>query len=303
MCDIWKANKNVQEITPAQLSPHLESIRKLNVKSVLLSGGEPLMHSNLWAFLDLLKPLGVKVMLLSTGLLLEQHAQRICETCNEVIVSLDGSREVHNRIRGLPHAYETLEAGVAALKRESPSFRVTGRCVVQRANYAELPKIVEAARGLGLSQISFLSADVSSSAFNRPVQWSDERAAEIALDERQVGELKSAIDALIETNRADFDSRFIAEAPAKLRRLPAYYAANLGLGRFPAVRCNAPWVSAVVEADGTVRPCFFHNALGNIHKHSLATILNGPQARAFRKRLKVDRDPICERCVCSLYLK
>ena len=45
---------------------------------------------------------------------------------------------------------------------------------------------------------------------------------------------------------------------SSLRRLPRYYAALRGDEPFPHVSCNAPWVSVVVEANGSVRPCFFH---------------------------------------------
>ena len=58
----------------------------------------------------------------------------------------------------------------------------------------------------------------------------------------------------------------------------------------------------VVEADGTVRPCFFHRALGNIREKPLLAILNSEQALNFRERLDIASDPICRRCVCSLYL-
>src|SRR5687768_10258693 len=106
MCDIWKGNQNKREITTQDLAPHLEAFRRLGVKWVVLSGGEPLMHSNLWSFCEHLKALDIRITLLSTGLLLERHARRICDSCDEVIVSLDGSREVHNKIRRVPRAYE-----------------------------------------------------------------------------------------------------------------------------------------------------------------------------------------------------
>src|SRR5467141_3852326 len=48
MCDIWKNNQNKREITSRDLAPHLEAFRRLGVKRVVLSGGEPLMHSNMW---------------------------------------------------------------------------------------------------------------------------------------------------------------------------------------------------------------------------------------------------------------
>jgi radical SAM protein with 4Fe4S-binding SPASM domain len=59
-------------------------------------------------------------------------------------------------------------------------------------------------------------------------------------------------------------------------------------------------VSTVVEADGTVRPCFFHPPLGNINEKPLEAILNSNEAIQFRKQLDVSSDPICQRCVCSL---
>jgi radical SAM protein with 4Fe4S-binding SPASM domain len=71
---------------------------------------------------------------------------------------------------------------------------------------------------------------------------------------------------------------------------------------FSAPRCNAPWVSAVVEADGTVRPCFFHAALGNIHERAFGAILNAPESIAFRQELDVTTNPICRKCVCTLNL-
>ena len=58
----------------------------------------------------------------------------------------------------------------------------------------------------------------------------------------------------------------------------------------------------MVEADGTVRPCFFHGELGNVRERPLDEILNSPEAVAFRRGLDVESDPVCRKCVCSLNL-
>jgi radical SAM protein with 4Fe4S-binding SPASM domain len=84
--------------------------------------------------------------------------------------------------------------------------------------------------------------------------------------------------------------------------LPRYYAALNGGGEFPETVCNAPWVSSVVEADGQVRPCFFHPTMGSIHEQPLEHILNSAQAIAFRRDLDVKTNPICKVCVCTLSL-
>ncbi len=302
MCDIWKANRNGYELSPDDLAAHLDDFRKLNVRWVVLSGGEALMHPNLFALCDLLKDLDIKITLLSTGLLLKRYAAETVEFCDEVTVSLDGSRAVHDAIRRVPRAFDRLAEGVAALKTRDSGFRVTARCVVQRANYIDLPNVIDAAHEIGLDQLSFLAADVTTEAFNRPAPWDAKRAGEVALSLDEVNDFERLVEDVIDRYAGDFASGFIAESPAKLRRLPRYFAALHGQGDFPETRCNAPWVSTVIEADGTVRPCFFHGPLGNIHEQSLEAILNAEAAQAFRRALDVRRDAVCRRCVCTLYL-
>ncbi|HEY8742025.1 MAG TPA: radical SAM protein, partial [Chloroflexota bacterium] len=131
MCDIWKANRAGQELSVEDLSPHLAALRRLHVRRVVLSGGEALMHSNLWGLCALLKELDVKITLLSTGLLLQRHAPEVIRWCDDVTVSLDGSRAIHDSIRNIPRAYDRLAAGVAALRALQPSLRITARCVLQ----------------------------------------------------------------------------------------------------------------------------------------------------------------------------
>jgi len=302
MCDIWKANRNGTEITPEQLEPHLSAFRELGVRWVTLSGGEALMHSNLWALCRHLKQLGVRITLLSTGLLLKKHAADVVRWCDEVIVSLDGSRTVHNAIRRVPRAYERLTEGVNALHELQADFRVTGRCVVQQQNYSDLPNVIVAAQEIGLDEISFLAADVSTTAFNRPELWEDERVAEVALSPNEVAHFSRVLEETFERFAGAFEAGYVAESPEKLRRLVRYYAALNGDGDFPPVKCNAPWVSTVIEADGTVRPCFFHDALGNVHEQSLPEILNGEKALTFRQNLDMGQDTTCRKCVCTLYL-
>ncbi len=300
MCDIWKANQNRQELTVNDLSPHVADLRRLGVQWVTFSGGEALMHSNLWALMELLKVDGITLTLLSTGLLLKHHAESILRWCDEVIVSLDGSQAVHDAIRNLPEAYERLTDGVQALHARVPQFPVGARCVLQRANFRDLPNIVRAARSIGIDRISFLAADLSTEAFNRPTGWGRERVSEVALSRDEVAEFNQIIERMIVDCAEEFSRGFIEESPAKLRRIGQYYAAIHGLVPFPDTICNAPWVSAVIEPNGDVRPCFFHPPKGNIRRNSLLEIVNGPENVRFRQQLEVKTDPICRKCVCTL---
>ncbi len=302
MCDIWKANQNKNEISSDVLAKHIDSFRKLGVKHVALSGGEALMHSNLWKFCGQLKSIGIKISLLSTGVTLKANAHHVIKHVDDVIVSLDGSPEIHNQIRNIPSAFEKLKEGVTALKELNPAFRVTGRCVLQKLNYISLIDIIATAKSLGLDQISFLAADVSSHAFNRENPWEENKVVQIELNNDDIIEFEQLVNDSIHQFTDLYQSKFIAESPEKMLGIVQYYKALLGQAQFPVKRCNAPWVSAVIEADGEVRPCFFHKSYGNISTGSFHKILNSKEAVSFRKNLDVKHDSICERCVCSLHI-
>ncbi len=303
MCDIWKRNGSSQQLTETDVRQLLASLKKLRTRQVVMSGGEALMNPNLFRLCDILRAEGMKITILSTGLLLTRYAEPVVHQTDEVIVSLDGSEAVHNAIRRVPNAYQKLQYGVRAVRALNPAFPLSARCVIQRANFADWPNIVEAARAIGLDKISFLAADVTTEAFNRSDPWTEEQTANVKLKIEELPRLKTVIETLIREHAADFASGFIVESPSKIRRIYDYYAAFYGQADFPPVRCNAPWVSTVVEADGTVRPCFFHPPVGNIREISLPELLNSPSAIAFRQNLDMDRDPICRKCVCSLNLR
>src|SRR5690606_10777189 len=107
---------------------NVDIFQTLGVREAVLSGGEALMHSNLWKFCSVLKDRKIKVTLLSTGLLLKRNADDIVKYADQVIVSIDGSEAIHDKIRNIPHAFEKMSDGIHALKAIEPDFRVTGRC-------------------------------------------------------------------------------------------------------------------------------------------------------------------------------
>jgi Fe-coproporphyrin III synthase len=302
MCDIWKANNEKKEISADTLKQHIGSFKKLGVREIVFSGGEALMHTNLWEFASLLRSEKIKLTLLSTGLLLTKHAGAIVKNLNGVIVSLDGSKLVHDQIRQVPNGFEKLSEGIRALRSIGKKFPITGRCVLQRHNYADFANVVSSAKSMGLDQISFLTADVSSSAFNRGEPWSPERVSEIALNETQTTHFEEIVEKSFIELRAEYETKFIAESPDKMRKLVQYYKAVNRKSEFPETICNAPWVSAVIESDGNVLPCFFHKPYGNIYQNDFLEILNSKAAIRFRKSLDMSKDGICRKCVCSLKL-
>ena len=301
MCDIWRIRQS-KEITPADLEHHLDSFRKLGVRWVVLSGGEPQLNEQWSCLAQLLRSVGCRVTLLTAGLLLKSQADAVANSIDDVIVSLDGPPAVHNSIRRVERAFEQLAEGVCALRQLRPEMEIRARCTVQKANHRSLRATVRAAKVIGLTSISFLAADLTSSAFNRPRGWLPDRADRVALTPAEIEALGAEVELLIDQHHADVESGFVVEPAQKLRRIIQHFRAHLHQAEPVAPRCNAPWVSTVIEASGDVRPCFFHPVLGNIHRQELTEILNGPEAIQFRANLDVANNAICQRCVCSLYI-
>ena len=303
MCDIWRANRNRREIGAETLERHVDALRRLRVRWIVLTGGEPLMHSDLWSVTRLLREeLGVRLTLLSTGILLERHADDVVREVDEVVISVDGPPDVHDAIRRVPGAWERLARGVDRLRELDGRFPVIGRSVLQQANFRSMVATVDAVRELGLDRLSFLLVDTGTEAFDRPGGWETERADGVGFGPDDLDALDEIVEALIRTRPEAFEEGFLAESREKLRTLVAHARALAGKGSAPRQPCDAPWVSAAIEPDGQVRPCFFHPPFGSLADGPLDELLRSPAAVAFRRRLDVDRDPVCQRCTCRLRL-
>jgi Fe-coproporphyrin III synthase len=299
MCDIWK-NKQQRIFGISDLQPQLQSIRRLGVRWMVFSGGEPLMNPELPELCSTLRSEGIRLTLLTTGLLLKKYASTVATQFDDVIVSLDGPAGIHDKIRRVDGAFALLRSGVEALRAKRSNIRITARTTVQKMNHRYLMDTCRTAKSLQLNQISFLAVDLTSLAFNRPLVWPVSKQTEVGLSLSELPHLEKEIEIVIEHGQAECGADFLADSPAKLRRISSHFRACLGLEPPQSPMCNAPWVSAVIEADGSVRPCFFHRTIGNLHGTRLDAVINGPQARMFREGLNVSSDSTCRNCVCSL---
>jgi Fe-coproporphyrin III synthase len=299
MCDIWKRESN-EQIRAQDLERHRASLKSLGVCHVVLTGGEPLLHNDLATLCDFFREQNIHLTLLTTGLLLHKRAEEVAILFDDIIVSLDGPQEIHDAIRRVSGAYNLIHKGIAAVRHYNPAMPITCRTTVQKANHRHLRETVDAARELGLDSISFLAADLTSEAFNRPLIWPGEKQSEIGLNHEEIKALEEEIEQLILEYEASINHKYIAESAAKLQKIPRRFREHLGQLPPQAPICNAPWVSAVVEVDGSVRPCFFHRTIGNITTSTLEEVVNGEAAREFRQSLDMENNETCRRCVCSL---
>jgi hypothetical protein len=58
-------------------------------------------------------------------------------------------------------------------------------------------------------------------------------------------------------------------------------------------------MSVVIEADGAVQPCFFHEPVRSLRETSLRRLVQ-QNLPAFGATLAIGENPVCEQCVCSM---
>jgi Fe-coproporphyrin III synthase len=294
-CDYWRHGRidlNLDSV--ARLLP---ALRQLETQLVLISGGEPLLNPQWRAIAELLRHSGLSLWLLTSGLSLAKHAGAAATVFQAITVSLDGTNPAtYAKIRGLD-AFDKVCEGIGAAV--AAGARVSVRVTLQRANFRELPQFVDLARTVGAHQVSFLAVDVGNPhAFAR----TDDFARDLALTAEDLPVMEQLICRMEEEHAEAFQSRFIAESPGKLRKIVRYFAAVLGQGAFPEVRCNAPEFSAVIGADGGVQPCFFiPGPPGQRLTQPLDSVLNGAAMSFLREDIRERRRPECARCVCSMW--
>jgi MoaA/NifB/PqqE/SkfB family radical SAM enzyme len=300
-CDYWRHGRTDMSFDAVQRL--LPNLAQLNTRVVLLSGGEPLLNPEWESIAQALRDSGVKVWLLSSGLSLAKYAERAAKVFDAITVSLDGTdRQTYQAIRGLDaldKVYEGIRA--AAAHGVAPSLRVT----LQRANFRQLRSFVRVAKQLGARQVSFLAVDVANPhAFAR----TDGFTSDLALLPDELPEFDGLLGDLERECAADFRSGFIAESPAKLRRMLQYFGALHGTAPYPEVRCNAPEFSAVIGAAGRVQPCFFIAGPAEASLQGdgsaldeLSRTLNGERMSALRDSIRAGARAECKTCVCSMW--
>ncbi|NDJ84656.1 MAG: radical SAM protein [Chloroflexi bacterium] len=306
MCDIWKSPRCNMDL--ALVAELVAAGRQLNTQMVLLSGGEAMQHPRWPEIAQQFRDAGIKVWLLTNGLLLKKQAPEVLATCDLVTVSLDAATsELYAKIRGVD-ALDLILTGIQEVC--ALGVPIHTRTTVMRANFRQIPLIVDTALAAGADSTSFLPVD-SSNPFAFGPRFAQDSAIPLAnqtepdpygpLLESDLPDFWDIIEALMHTHRDHFADGRIAESPDKIRQLYAYFAAPYGHATFQPPRCNAPHVSMVVNVDGTLQPCFFLPATGKLQGQALKQAINSPETIGMRQAYRQGERHECDRCVCPLY--
>ncbi len=113
-CDIWEKPSPMIDLATAQRN--LDDLKRLGVRIIDFTGGEPLLHPNLDQLLRLARDQGFLTTVTSNGLLYPKRAEKLAGLVDLLHFSIDAATpEAHNASRGVTCFDKVLESIEVAL--------------------------------------------------------------------------------------------------------------------------------------------------------------------------------------------
>lgn len=286
-------SRPVQEMSTSDIVDRvIPQFLESDVQVVALSGGEVLVRRDVEIIFRELGKSKLRWCFDSNLMLCTQSIAEaiISSLCDSVLVSLDGTREVHNKLRRNPKAFDKTTEGLQRLlsvrnETRDSKISIMMNCVLQPGNESTPPDIVRLAAEYGVDEVQFqlLSEREYRQSFSADIAAeSMQKAFDIARDFGLPASLYPVSDPSLE-NLASWFSR-------PLRRLQPdeFYKS-----------CTYIYNNLRIDPQGNVIPCLEYK-LGNILEEDLLDIWNGSAYKAFREHLTLNGPfEACLRC-CNI---
>ena len=145
------------ELTKEMIDRLAADLIPLGLKQVVLSGGEPLLHSRFFEISSSLSKMGLAIVILTNGVLIDEACAAFLDEIDaRVLVSLHGSDEkCHDDLCGTGSFKKAL-GGIKALGERLPPQKIGINCVLIDENLDKVEDIISLASGLGAGQIRFM---------------------------------------------------------------------------------------------------------------------------------------------------
>ncbi len=152
-CCTESGSSSEDELSLVEVKDLIDQVHGMGVENLVLSGGEPMMRSDLFEMLAYARKKRLNVTLLTSGLLIDEPAARLlAELKIRVKISLDGvTARTHNFLRGSGTFERTLRASSLL-----QSARVQELCLhftVHRKNCTELPRLPAFLASIGVRNL------------------------------------------------------------------------------------------------------------------------------------------------------
>lgn len=131
----------------------IDDLAELGVPVLLFSGGEPLVHPNIFEAIAYCTSKGIKPVLSTNGTTITpETAARLVECGLEYAgISLDGAEQTHNTFRRHPTAYKRSIRGMR--NALDAGIRISVRFTLTESNYLDLDDVIDTAISVGAQRL------------------------------------------------------------------------------------------------------------------------------------------------------
>ena len=147
-CDLWENFENMD--VHGRLIPLLDEAVAIGTKTLVITGGEPFIHPDLFDAVAAAKARGLSVNITTNGTLINKRWDELLESgVDSLSFSIDGMGESHDVLRGQSGAFKRTTAALKRVRREAPHIATSVYCVVTNKNVNELTAVYDLARSYG----------------------------------------------------------------------------------------------------------------------------------------------------------
>jgi len=291
MCNQW-SNPAKNELSTDEWKDVFRQLKKMGVRRINISGGEPLLRSDIAELIDFATSLGLGTTLLTNGFLLdEDKLQKLIESgLDSISISVDGVGAYFEKVRGFPGAYEKVEHACRSVSRESQrgSIRASVSFVLMKETAGYLKDVLDLRRSLRVP-LAINLADFTPYFFKgrkKEQFWIDDPAAIAKVQEMLVSEkMKEPGSIILLYSEIDFIKHYFADPLQK--RIP----------------CIVSQERVCIDPEGSIfGGCWSGGSFGNVRDKSLHAIVHSPKYRESHKRMFFKMCPGCS-CGYSVNLR
>jgi hypothetical protein len=285
MCgDQWRADQQLarQTLTLADIAGIVQAAARLRTMIISVTGGEPLLHPDIFAILDLIREAGIAAHMCTNGTLLsEERVARLARSgIKSVSVSIDSSTpDLHDQLRGKAGAFSETVAGITRLRAAMPQLRINVNCTISKVNVATIVDLVTLIKGLGCDKISLAPIHTNLQHKHKP---KDEFAG-MVFDPEELDGLETAL-ARVSAHAAQLGVR--TSSARFLQGIPRSYVEPM---RWHT--CYAGYASCAISPWGEVSPCVDMDSTLNVRTTPLDEIWRSPEFQAMRVKVESCRNP------------
>ena len=156
-CSAW-ANRSRDELTTAEITQILAQLRELGITFLNLTGGEPLLRHDLPYIIARARELKFEKIQLSTNaiLLTREKAQSLFDCgLTTITVSVDGTEDTHDVIRGVKGSYErcigALKMLTALCDKEYPHVEIKVQTTLMQPNVGQILQLANMCNQLNIA--------------------------------------------------------------------------------------------------------------------------------------------------------